>query len=290
MLKGTYTALVTPFKKDGSFDRELFKDLIERQVQGKVEGIVVCGTTGESATLTHAEHNEIIRTAVEIAAGRITVIAGTGSNCTREAIDLTTQAFKDGVKFSLQVCPYYNKPSQEGLYQHFKLIAEATPQMKHIVYNVPGRSGRNIEPETILRLAEIPNIVAVKEAGGNVEQLMAICAKKPADFIVLSGDDALTVPFMAVGAEGLISVASNLFPAEVSEMVRLANAGRFAEARAIHYRYLDFFHACFIECNPAAIKAMLALEGVCNETVRPPLATIQPDNKAKMKKILEKLR
>ncbi len=287
--KGVFTALVTPFWENQSLDRDTFVDLIERQIKSGINGIVPCGTTGESPTLSEEEHLEVVKIAVETAKGRCKVVAGTGANCTKEAIIRTKEAEKLGVDGTLQVVPYYNKPSQEGIYQHFKAISESVPNLPIMLYNVPGRTGVNMFPETTLRLAEIPNIVAIKEASGDLEQVREICNKKPDDFTVLSGDDALAYDFAQVGAEGLVSVASNLFPAELTEMMNFLNNKQFNEAEKIHKKYVDFFGACFLAGNPASIKYIMFLKRLCKPVLRLPLYSPEQEKQEEIKKILEKL-
>ena len=257
ILQGVYTALVTPFR-NGRVDYEAFEALLERQIAGKVAGVVPVGTTGESPTLSTEEHIEVIARTVEIVKGRCQVIAGTGANSTEEAIHLTLEAKAAGADASLQVTPYYNKPTQEGIYRHFSVIAEKS-QLPVVLYNVPGRAGVPIAVETIARLADNPLMVAVKEAGGSVDRVSAI--KDLCDITVLSGDDSLTLPMMSVGAAGIISVASNIIPAELSEMVALALKGDFSAAQAYHRKYYALFRDLFIESNPIPVKAAMALRG-----------------------------
>ncbi len=256
--RGTYTALITPFK-DGRVDAAAFARFIEFQIAGEVDGIVAVGTTGESATLDHDEHLEVIRLAVEAARGRVKVIAGTGSNSTQEAIHTTQAAEKLGVDAALVVAPYYNKPSQEGMYRHYRAIAEAT-RLPIILYSVPARCGVEIGVETARRLADdCPNIVAIKEAGGSVDRVSQLRAALPADFIILSGDDGLALPSLAVGAVGVISVTSNVIPAEVAQMVRAFARGKADIARALHARYYPLHKDLFIEPNPVPAKTALSL-------------------------------
>lgn len=290
MFQGTFTALVTPFSKDGSFDEITFRKLIDRQIENGVDGIVPCGTTGESPTLSEQEHMRVIEVAVEQAAGRVKVIAGTGSNSTKEAVERTIKAEKLGVDGSLQIAPYYNKPSERGFYEHFKAIADAVV-IPIIIYNVPGRTGKKVEPETILKLAEIKNIVAVKDATGNVYDAMRVIKDAPDGFNVLSGDDALALAMIVLGAKGVISVASNLFPKEISQMINAALLeGNYTKSKEINYKYYEFFNACFYESNPIPIKAMLAMEGFCEEIYRLPLCGPSDDNREKIKNVLNKLR
>jgi len=286
--RGTHTALVTPFR-DGRFDRAAFAALIEEQIAGGVEGIVPVGTTGESPTLSHEEHAEVIGLAVEVAAGRCLVIAGTGSNCTDEAVSLTADAARLGAGAALLVAPYYNKPSQEGLYRHFRAIAAATP-LPLVLYSIPGRCGIEIATSTVARLAaDCPTVRAIKEAGGNVERVSALRAVLPASFEILSGDDSLTVPFLSVGAVGVISVASNLLPAEVSGMVRAWLDGRVEEAAAAHARLYPLFKDLFLEPNPVPVKHALALRGAITPDVRLPLCEMASDTRAKLEATLRAL-
>lgn len=282
---GTHTALVTPFR-NGAFDAEAFRALIERQIDGKVEGIVPVGTTGESPTLDHEEHNEVIRVAIEAAAGRCTVIAGTGSNSTTEAISLTTEAEKLGADAALLVAPYYNKPSQEGLYRHFRAIAEAV-KIPIILYSIPGRCGIEIGLDTTVRLArDCSNIVAIKEAGGSVERVNQLRAVLPDSFEILSGDDSLTLPFLAAGAVGVISVASNVIPKEVAAFVRAWLQGDTASAAKVHRRYYPLFRDLFLEPNPVPTKHVLSLQGLCGAEVRLPLCEMMENNRQKLEETL----
>ena len=267
---GAHTALVTPFR-NGQFDTEAFRQLIEAQIAGGISGIIPVGTTGESPTLDHDEHLKVIEVAIQTANKRCLVIAGTGSNSTSEAISLTQAAEKAGADAALLVAPYYNKPSQEGLYRHFKAIAEAV-KIPIVLYSIPGRCGIEIGVETTARLAkDFKNIVAIKEAGGSVERVNQLRNALPAEFEVLSGDDSLTLPFMSVGAVGVISVASNIIPAEVSRMVRHYLAGESSEALEIHQKYYPLFKDLFIEPNPVPAKFVLARLGKMTCEVRLPL-------------------
>lgn len=273
MFTGTYTAIVTPFR-NGQLDEVALEKLVKSQIKGGVDGIVPVGTTGESPTLDYDEHIRVIELAVKFAAGKITVIAGTGANSTKEAIELTQKAEAVGADGSLQVAPYYNKPTQEGLYQHYRAIATAT-KLPILLYSIPGRCGIEIGIETTQRLAkDFPNIVGIKEAGGNadrVSQLVAACGTK---FTILSGDDSLTLPFMAVGARGVISVATNVAPKAVSTMVRKFAAGDLKGALKLHAQLYPLFKNLFIETNPAPTKAALALMGMMTEEIRLPLVPV----------------
>ncbi|MDX1953354.1 MAG: 4-hydroxy-tetrahydrodipicolinate synthase [Verrucomicrobiota bacterium] len=286
MFTGTYTAIVTPFK-GGEIDEAALAQLIKRQIKGGVDGIVPVGTTGESPTLSYEEHIRVIELTVKEVSGRVKVLAGTGANSTEEAIYLTQAAERAGADGSLQVAPYYNKPTQEGLYQHFRAIAKTT-KLPIVLYSIPGRCGIEIGIETVRRLAtDFKNIVGIKEAGGNadrVSQLRAACGPK---LIILSGDDSLTLPFMAVGAEGVISVASNLIPKEISQMVRAFAAGQISAAQRIHFKYLSLFRNLFVETNPVPVKAALAMKGLLQEEYRLPLVAMETKNRALLKSTLE---
>ncbi len=285
MWTGTYTAIVTPFRR-GMIDEIALARLIEGQVRGGVDGIVPAGTTGESPTLSYEEHIEVIRLSVQCARGRIRVLAGSGANSTSEAIFLTQAAEKAGADGSLQVAPYYNKPTPEGLFQHFRAIAQAT-SLPILLYSIPGRCGIEIPVDTIRRLAEqCPNLAGIKEAGGNpdrISQLRAACGPR---FSLLSGDDSLTLPFMAVGAHGVISVASNIIPKEVSRMVGSFLKGDLRQALKIHGRYFALFKALFIETNPGPVKAALSMMGLMNEDLRLPLVPLTPEHRAGLKAAL----
>ncbi len=284
---GTYTALITPFR-DGAVDAPAFQSLIERQISGGVDGIVPVGTTGESPTLDTKEHLEVIRLAVEFAAGRCEVIAGTGANATSEAIELTTAAEKIGASASLQVCPYYNKPSQEGLYLHYKAIAECT-SLPIMLYSVPGRSSIEISPETTARLAaDFPNILAIKEAGGSVDRVNQLIQAVPDDFGVLCGDDPLTLPFIACGACGLVSVAANLIPDVIARLVRACLNGSFDEALILQKHYYPLMRGLMtLDVNPVPIKCAVALQGHCTPDFRLPLAPLGAEPHAKLVSLLE---
>jgi 4-hydroxy-tetrahydrodipicolinate synthase len=282
-LQGVFTALVTPFSK-GKVDYAKLKDILAMQVESGVAGIVPMGTTGESPTLSPNEHLRVIEATVNAVKGKCLVIAGTGANSTVEAIELTTEAKKAGVDATLQVTPYYNKPSQEGLYRHFSIIAEQT-ELPMVLYNVPGRSVTPIAIETIKRLSANPHIIAVKEAGGSVErvsQILDVC-----DLTVISGDDALTLPMISVGATGVISVASNVIPKEMKQLVDLALSGDFKAALEIHKKYYRLFSDMFIETNPVPVKAAMSMMGLMNEEYRLPLSPLGKANKEILKNTLE---
>ncbi|MCL2294674.1 MAG: 4-hydroxy-tetrahydrodipicolinate synthase [Spirochaetes bacterium] len=286
--KGVYTALVTPFNNDGSVDFGAFKDLIEFQIKEGITGVLPMGTTGESPTLSHEEHVQIIEMTVKQVAGRVTVLAGTGSNSTEEAIKLTKRAKECGANASLQVAPYYNKPTQEGFYRHFMAIAEAV-DLPMMLYNIPGRSGKNIENSTTIRLAKHPNICATKEASGSIAQIMDLIAEKPDNFDVLVGDDQLGYPVIALGGTGIVSVAGNLIPRQMMELANTALEGNFAKARELHYKLLPFFKAEFIDTNPIPIKYMMSLKKMIKENYRLPMCELGEKEKASVKATLEKM-
>ena len=286
MFTGIYTAVVTPFRK-GRIDEQAFQKLIRDQVRGGVDGVVPVGTTGESPSLRFDEHIRVIELAVQAAKGRVKILAGTGANATTEAINLTKAAEAVGADGSLQVSPYYNKPSQEGLFQHFRKIARAT-KLPIILYSIPGRCNIAIEVPTVLRLAKAcNNIVGIKEAGGDADRVSQLRAALGQRFTILSGDDALTLPFMAVGAEGVISVASNIIPREISKMVRAFVAGKADAALKLHQKYYPLFKDLFIETNPVPTKAALAMLGKCTEEYRLPLCKMSAANRAQLTKTLK---
>ena len=286
MFTGSYTALVTPFR-EGQVDYEAFEALINHQAEEGIDGIVPVGTTGESPTVDASEHIEIIRHAVQFSAGRLKVVAGTGANSTSEAIYLTREAEKAGVDGSLQVCPYYNKPSQEGLYQHFKAIAEAS-SLPLMIYSVPGRSVIQIDVETVARLAnDCETVVSIKEAGGSSDRVNKLVQAVPADFTVLSGDDPLTVPFMSVGAAGVVSVAANLIPGVISRQIKAALEGSFDEALEIQKHYYPLLSVLMtLDTNPIPIKSALALCGRCTSEFRLPLVGLTEDKTETLKAVL----
>jgi 4-hydroxy-tetrahydrodipicolinate synthase len=289
-LRGCATALVTPFKRDGAVDEEALRRLIERQIVGGVRLLVPCGTTGESATMTEEEDQRVIAITVEVARGRARVIAGTGSNSTVDAIRYSQAARSLGVDGVMLVAPYYNKPTQEGLYAHFRAVAEAVQDLPVIIYNVPGRTGCNIAAQTTLRLArEVPNIVGIKEASGDFAQIMTILRERPNGFRVFSGDDSLALPLIALGADGLISVVSNEVPDLTSRMIDMALAGDWAAARQLHYRLLPLMEANFMESSPGPVKAALAMMGLIEERYRLPLVPVQEKTKARLREILTEL-
>jgi len=289
-LRGCATAMVTPFTGTGEIDETRLRQLIERQIAGGVRLLVPCGTTGESATLTEAEDRRVIELTIEAARGRARIIAGTGSNSTADAVEYTRAARELGADAALVVAPYYNKPTQEGLYAHFRAIAEAVPDFPIVLYNVPGRTSSNISATTVLRLArETHNIVAIKEASGDVGQIMDILRARPEGFSVLSGDDALTLPLIAAGADGVVSVASNEVPDLMARLTELCLAGEWSEARALHYRLLPLMQANFIESSPGPVKAALALLGLIEENFRLPLVPVQEATRARLRAILIEL-
>jgi 4-hydroxy-tetrahydrodipicolinate synthase len=286
MFKGTYTAIVTPFKS-GKVDEPSLERVIKSQIKGGVEGIVPVGTTGESPTLSFEEHVAVVERAVELANGKIQVMAGTGANSTDEAIYLTKAAEHAGADASLQVAPYYNKPTQEGLFQHFRAIAKNT-KLPIVLYSIPGRCGVEIAVETVARLAaDCANVVGIKEAGGAPDRVSQLRATLGSKFSILSGDDSLTLPFMSVGADGVVSVASNIIPKEVAQMVREFAAGNARAALKIHARFFPLFRNLFIETNPVPIKAALAMKRMIEEEYRLPLVPMQSKNREILQQTLE---
>lgn len=286
MIGGAIVAVVTPFKK-GLIDEAGLRNLIEFQLANGTHGVVPCGTTGESPTLSHKEHERVVEITIEQAARRVPVIAGTGSNSTEEAISLTRHAKNAGADAALMISPYYNKPTQEGIYKHFEQVARAV-DIPIIVYNIPGRTASNIEPSTMARLAKIDNIVGVKEASGSMKQITDIIAMCPDDFIVVSGEDYLTFPLMCVGGRGVISVVSNVAPREMADLCNLYSEGKIGESRKLYYKLLPLLHILFIETNPAPVKAALAMMNkIESEEVRLPLVTMTESSKDKLKKVLQ---
>jgi 4-hydroxy-tetrahydrodipicolinate synthase len=285
---GVGTALITPFTRTGEVDLAAMRRLVRRQIDGGVHFLSPCGTTGESPTLTDAERIAVVSLVVEEARGKVPVLAGAGGYNTAEVIQLASEFERIGVDGLLSVTPYYNKPTQEGLYQHYRAIADATP-LPIVVYNVPGRTGVNVETSTLVRLTEIPNIVGVKEASGNVQQMCDICRAVPAEFLVICGDDALTLPLMAVGGRGVISVASNEVPGDMAQMVEAAERNDFAAARAIHQRLMPLLAVNFVEANPVPVKAAMAAMGLIEEVYRLPIVSPRPESKEKILKVLKDL-
>lgn len=284
MFRGAIVAIVTPFK-NGKVDEAALRKLVEFQIKNGTDGIVPCGTTGESSTLSHEEHDRVIEVVIDAAKKRVPVIAGTGSNSTAEAIRLTRHAYKAGADGALMVCPYYNRPTQEGLYQHYKAIAETVP-IPIIVYNIPGRTGVNINPDTLARLAKIKNIVGVKEASGSIKQMSDVINLCGPKFDVLSGDDLFTLPLMAMGGHGVISVISNVAPADMAAMVDAFVAGDLKKARTLHYKMAPLIDALFVETNPTPVKAALAMMKKISYEVRLPLYKLSDANYEKLKKIV----
>jgi 4-hydroxy-tetrahydrodipicolinate synthase len=285
MFKGSIVAIVTPFK-DGKVDEEAYRELIEFQIENGTHAIVPCGTTGESATLNIEEHGRAIDIAVEAVNKRVPVIAGTGGNSTREAIELTEYAKKSGVDGTLQVTPYYNKPTQEGLYQHFKAIAEAVA-LPQVLYNVPGRTSINMLPETVARLAELPEVVAIKEASGNPGQMAEIVKLAGDKITLLAGDDIVALPVLALGGKGVVSVVANIAPRETADMMNAWEEGNIEKSREIYYRLFPLFQAMFYETNPIPVKTSLALMGKIRDELRLPLCPMGPANLERLKKALQ---
>jgi 4-hydroxy-tetrahydrodipicolinate synthase len=289
-MRGCATALVTPFKSDGSIDEARMRALVDRQITGGVKLLVPCGTTGESATMSEDEDARVIAMTIDVARGRAKVIAGAGSNSTSSAIEYSKRVRELGADAALQVAPWYNKPTQEGLYAHFRAIAEAVPDLPIMLYNVPGRTSSNIAAQTTLRLArDCQNIVAVKEASGNLSQIMEILRQRPEGFSVLSGDDAVTLPLIALGAQGIVSVASNEVPDLMSQMTNLALEGKWHEARALHYRLLPLMETNFIESSPGPVKAAMAMMGLLEENFRLPLVPVTEKSRATIEQVINDL-
>ena len=284
MFEGSFVAIVTPFK-NGKVDAKALKDLIEFHIENGTNGIVPCGTTGESATLSHHEHEEVIRIAVETCRGRVPVLAGTGANATHEAIELTLSAQKLGADGALLITPYYNKPTQQGLYQHFAAVAKET-RLPIILYNVPSRTSINMLPETVARLSKIENIVGIKEASGNLVQVSEIIQSCGTDFEVISGEDALTWPILALGGKGVISVTANLVPEKLSKLCKAALKGDMAIARSLHYELLKLNDVMFIETNPIPVKAALVIMGRIDNEFRAPLCPPADQNLSTLKSVL----
>lgn len=287
-LKGCGTALVTPFLQDGGLDEKALRQLVRLQVQAGIDFLVPCGSTGESPVLTAEEHQRVIEITVEEAQGKVPVVAGAGGNNTRRLCEQVRQMERLGVDGILSASPSYNKPTQEGIYQHYRALAEST-SLPLVVYNVPGRTGSNVEPSTLVRLAEIPHILGVKEASGNVMQIAEILRRVPPRFRVLSGDDGITLPLLALGACGLISVVSNVVPREMTDLVSLGLRGDYETARRLHYRLLPLMQVLFIESNPIPVKAALAILGLIQPAYRLPLVPMQPENLARLEKVMADL-
>ncbi len=287
MFKGVSTALVTPFR-NGEIDEPALHELVEFQIEAGIDGLVPCGSTGESATMSHAEHHRVVEIVVSAARGRVPVVAGTGSNNTREAIELTRHAKEAKADGALLISPYYNKPTQEGLVAHYAEIARQT-DFPLLAYNIPGRTASNILPSTMARLAEIEQVVGVKEACGDIVQISEVVAACPPEFSVLSGDDAMTLPLMAVGGHGLIATSSNVAPAQMLALVRAAAAGDFSRARAIHYELLPLFDVLFCETNPIPVKAAMAMLGLCSDELRLPLTPLTQTHRERLQVALKEL-
>ena len=286
--RGAITALVTPFDRSGKVHKDHLRKIIEKQVAGGIDGLAPCGTTGEAPTLEVAEHLRVCELTIRYADGRTKVIIGGGGNSTQHAIELTREAHKMGADGVLSVGPYYNKPSQEGHFQHFKAIAESAA-VPIIIYNIPGRTGVNMLPETLLRLAEIPNVAGVKEASGNLEQMMEILRNRPSGFSVLSGDDSFAIPLMAMGGDGCISVVANEVPDLFTRMIHLALKEDWKQARELHYHLYELIQANFLETNPVPVKAAMCMMGLIEEVYRLPLVPMQPKNRRQLERVLKRL-
>ena len=284
-IRGCGTALVTPFRKDGTLDLDALRRLVQFQLRAGIDFLVPCGTTGETSTLEHAEYLGVVRTVVQEAAGKAPVIAGVGGNNTRKVIDLAAEVRGLGVQGILSVAPYYNKPTQEGLYQHFRAIAEST-DLPIIVYNVPGRTSSNLEPTTVARLSQIPSIIGIKEASGSIVQQMEVLAAVAPGFRVLSGDDSFTFPLMALGGVGIISVVSNEIPGEMTKLAHLLLEGKLEAARQLHFSLLPLMQMNFVETNPIPVKAALAMMGLIEQVYRLPMVPMRAENRAKLEKVL----
>jgi 4-hydroxy-tetrahydrodipicolinate synthase len=285
---GVGTALVTPFTGTGALDEAAVRRLGRRQIDAGIHFLVPCGTTGENPTLTDAERVRVVELLVDEAAGRVPILAGAGGYSTHEVIQLAGEMARAGASGLLSVTPYYNKPTQEGLYQHYHAIADSTP-LPIIVYNVPGRTGCNVEPKTLARLAAIPNIVGVKEASDNILQIAEVCHVVPPDFIVLAGSDAVTLPSMAIGGRGVISVVSNEIPEEMATMVEAAERGDFSAARAVHHRIMPLMQVNFVEANPIPVKAAMAAMGLLEEVYRLPICAPKPESRERILAVLQRL-
>jgi 4-hydroxy-tetrahydrodipicolinate synthase len=286
MFEGSTVAIVTPFK-DGDVDYAKLKELVEFQIKNRTHAILPCGTTGESPTLTHDEHNKVIEVCIQAAAGRVPILAGTGSNSTAEAVELTKHAAKAGANGALVVTPYYNKPTQEGLFQHFKAIADSV-KIPIILYNIAGRTACNIETPTVVRLANTcKNIIGVKEASGSLDQMQAVKLNCPPNFVLLSGDDALTLPVLSIGGKGVISVAGNIVPEDIVKLIDTFNAGKLEEARKIHFKLLPLIKTLFIETNPIPVKEAMELLGLCSAEMRLPMTPMKDENRKILKTALE---
>jgi 4-hydroxy-tetrahydrodipicolinate synthase len=288
VFQGVFTALVTPFDEQGQLDESALRDLVDAQIEGGVSGLVPMGTTGESPTVTHEEHTRIIKIVVQQAAGRVPIVAGTGSNSTQEAIELTKKAAEAGADASLQVNPYYNKPTQEGLYRHFTAVAEEGG-LPIIVYNIPGRTAITVTNETMLRLAKHERVVGVKEATGDFPSIMDLIRRRPEGFAVLSGDDNISMPMIALGGDGVVSVASNLIPAHMTELISAALRDDMKTARKLQYRLLPLFKALFLETNPIPVKAAMAMKGMIKATYRLPMCPLSESHHTELESVLKEL-
>ncbi len=288
MFKGALSAIITPLR-DGAIDEPALRELIEWQIQNGVDGIVPCGSTGESATLSHPEHERVIKIAIEQTRKRVPVVSGTGSNSTAEAIRLTSFAREAGADGALLVSPYYNKPTQDGIVRHYRAIAQSVA-LPLLVYNIPGRTGSSVLPETLAQLADVPNIVGVKEASGSMDQacdIRRLCGER---LTILSGDDSLTLPLIALGAKGVISVITNVMPRETHDLAQAALAGDFVRARELHYKMLPLMRALFLETNPIPVKYAVSLMGKCTAELRMPLTTMSPGPAEKLRGVMKELR
>ena len=286
MFKGSIVAIVTPFT-NGKVDEAKLKALVEFQIKSGTNGIVPCGTTGESPTLSHEEHNHVIQVCIDTARGRVPIIAGTGSNSTAEAVDLTKFAAQAGANGALVVTPYYNRPTQEGIYRHFKAVSECS-HLPIILYNIAGRTGQNIETDTVARLAkDCKNIIGVKEASGSLDQMQAVKRACPKDFVLLSGDDSLTLPVLSIGGAGVISVAANIVPHDIVTLIDAFNVGKIQDAQKIHYKLLPLIKALFIETNPIPLKEAMGMLNLCSCEMRLPMCPMSDANRAKLKTALQ---
>lgn len=283
--QGSLVALVTPFR-DGKVDEPKLRELVDFHVRNGTDGIIPCGTTGESPTLSHAEHKRVVEVVVQAAAGRLAILAGTGSNSTAEAIEMTVHAQKVGADGALLVSPYYNRPTQQGLYEHFRAVAEAAPELPLVLYNIQSRTAVNIETDTLARLAELPNIVGVKEASGSLDQMTAVILACGPDFTVVSGDDSLTLPLMAVGGRGVISVVANFLPKEVAELTHAALDGDWKRARELHWKLFPVCRGMFIETNPIPVKEAMAMLGMLRAEWRLPMCAMTDANRDRLRKVL----
>jgi len=284
--QGVYTALVTPFNQDGSIDKGALKTLVDQQIAAGVAGLVPMGTTGESPTLSHEEHLEVISNVVQWTAGRVRVIAGAGSNSTAEALHLAKKAKEGGADATLQVVPYYNKPNAEGQYRHFMTVADEV-SLPMIIYNIAGRTGKNMETETLMKLAQHPHVVGVKESSGDLNQIMDVLARRPAHFSVLSGDDVLLWPLLALGGDGVISVASHLIAKDLVTLTKAGLSGDMQTAKTLHFRFLPLFRDLFLDTNPIPVKTALALQGRMREYFRLPMVPLSESDKTRLVKVLQ---